>query len=307
MSGPAPPVELLAAIPATASLARGEFSVLHGGVSNHAWRCDAVDGAWFVRLAGAGGSHLGVDRAAECALLGATTAAGLAPALLYCDPGRGLLVTRFVEGGAWTREAARRPRNLQRVAGLLRRLHALPVPGGVCQRDFAATAAALRIAVGDDSARDSEARLCAEAGEKFRRLAACARGTVAPCHNDVHHLNLLDDGDRLWLVDWEYGGAGDPIYDLASLCCHHLLNDQERATLLNAYGERPGLDPERLAAACWTFDFVQWLWYRVAARRAEPSRRAEHVARAADLERRLSIRATADTAGRAERLLRCNN
>jgi Ser/Thr protein kinase RdoA (MazF antagonist) len=44
--------------------------------------------------------------------------------------------------------------------------------------------------------------------------------TFVSCHNDPNQSNLLSDGERLWLVDWETAGANDPMIDLASLCAH---------------------------------------------------------------------------------------
>jgi hypothetical protein len=55
------------------------------------------------------------------------------------------------------------------------------------------------------------------------------------CHNDVHHLNLVDDGSRLWLLDWEYAAIGDPYFDLASVCCYHNFNAEQRSMLLDFY------------------------------------------------------------------------
>jgi thiamine kinase-like enzyme len=71
----------------------------------------------------------------------------------------------------------------------------------------------------------------------------------------------------LRLVDWEYGGVGDPVFDVAGYLSHHLLDAGQAATLLDAYGA--GFDAARLQDARWAYDYVQWLWYRVAARMTE--------------------------------------
>jgi Ser/Thr protein kinase RdoA (MazF antagonist) len=81
------------------------------------------------------------------------------------------------------------------------------------------------------------------------------------CHHDLHHLNLLDDG-RLWLVDWEYGGRGDPLFDVAGFLALHELGPGPTATFLEAYGGLAPADAALLGAARWAFDYVQWLWYR---------------------------------------------
>ena len=39
---------------------------------------------------------------------------------------------------------------------------------------------------------------------------------TVPCHNDLLAENYLDDGERLWLVDWEYSGNNDPTFELGN-------------------------------------------------------------------------------------------
>ena len=39
-----------------------------------------------------------------------------------------------------------------------------------------------------------------------------------PCHNDLLAENYLDDGDRLWIVDYEYSGNNDPTFELGNTC-----------------------------------------------------------------------------------------
>lgn len=55
------------------------------------------------------------------------------------------------------------------------------------------------------------------------------------CHNDLLAANIMDDGERLWLVDWEYGGIGNPLFDLAGVSANAGLSDQLEAHLLEAY------------------------------------------------------------------------
>lgn len=73
------------------------------------------------------------------------------------------------------------------------------------------------------------------------RLALQPHLTLAPCHNDLNPGNVLYDGTRLWLVDWEGASMGDPIFDLASLIHWFLLDPRQEAALLRAYFQR---DPE---------------------------------------------------------------
>ncbi len=136
-----------------------------------------------------------------------------------------------------------------------------------------------------EAARDREAEIL-RASRVGLRSAGLAASAARACHNDLHHLNLLDDGDRLWLVDWEYGGVGDPLFDLASLACQHGYTAAERVALLDAYGAGDGNTAEMLDAACTAFDYVQWLWYLVWAAR-NPAAGHECAVRATVLAGRL--------------------
>jgi thiamine kinase len=243
---------------ATRELADGRVEPIEGGLSNRAWRLDAAGGAWFARLGHPGAASLGVDRASECVLLRAAAAAGLSPEVLACEPATDLLVIRFVGGASWQAADVPVEANLRRVAALLRRLHALPVPAGVQTVSYSQQAR--RLAAGLPTLADEEI-LHERAERVFTRLDG--RGfTPALCHHDLHHLNLLDDGRRLWLVDWEYGGLGDPLMDLAGFLAMHELAPAPTEFFLEAYGVLPPAERTLVEAARWVFDYVQWLWYR---------------------------------------------
>jgi thiamine kinase-like enzyme len=273
----------LAAHPAARAIADAPFTVIRGGLSNHAWRVDHDGCGYFVRLGGGGSESLGVDRRSECHLLAAVSTAGLAPKVLVCDPSADLLVTRLVGAETWTRQAARETGNLRRIGAALRVLHSLPLRAGIARVNFAAQARFLEDQLGaTESAHAAVRRVAASA---FETLAGREQ-IVALCHNDLHHLNILDDGDRLWLVDWEYGGCGDPLFDLASFLCQQESNHEERRVLLSAYAGDAAIPISLVEAACSAFDYVQWLWYRLRSAN-DPDDAAGHSSRAESIAQRL--------------------
>ena len=280
---------------ATRALADAPFVRIAGGLSNHAWRVGRGVDACFVRL-GRAERLPGADLGNECRVLEATARAGLSPRVVRCDPGRRLLVTRWVAGSAHRRP----PLPAAAVAAVgraLAALHRLRVPAGVRVLDFATQARELEALVG----AQGPASLQSQAGAAFSRLHATARETVL-CHNDLNALNLLWDREgRLWLVDWEYAGRGDAALDLASFASQHGLESRARAGLLHAYRAAGGtVDAGRLALARWAFDYVQWLWYRAALVRPGAGI-AARVARARSGTLETALRR------RASRVLRCNN
>ena len=54
-------------------------------------------------------------------------------------------------------------------------------------------------------------------------------------HHDLLPANLIDDGKRLWLIDWEYGGFGTAMFDLANLSSNGSLNEANETELLERY------------------------------------------------------------------------
>jgi thiamine kinase-like enzyme len=58
-------------------------------------------------------------------------------------------------------------------------------------------------------------------------------------HNDLVAANVIDDGRRLWLVDWEYSGFNSPLFDLAGLASHNALSEDQEEWLLEHYFEAP--------------------------------------------------------------------
>ena len=78
------------------------------------------------------------------------------------------------------------------------------------------------------------------ADEAFRLLGQV---DVVFCHNDLLAANFIDDGSRLWLVDWDYAGFNSPLFDLANLASHAGLDAEQEAWVLSTYfGRTPDVE-----------------------------------------------------------------
>jgi len=221
---------------------------LGGGLTNRNYRVqtDAVD--CVVRVSTSGAETLGVDREREHANSIAAAAAGVGAPVLDYRPDLGLLVVGFIPSRTFTPADVRA--SLPRVAAALRRLHAGPVFSGrfdmlALQRTYAATVAAQGLRVPDGYA---------EAGEAAARVAAALAEDpepLVPCHNDLLAANLLDDGETLHIIDYEYSGMNESAFELGNLAQENALDDDELAALVAAYDQAPGgePDPRRVARA----------------------------------------------------------
>jgi thiamine kinase-like enzyme len=226
--------------------------VSHGAV-NRVTRVVSSAGDWAVRMAGPGDEALIVSRVGEHRAQTAAARLGVAPAVIYAEPHNGLLVSQWIEAPVASLELFRTAMGLSRVARQLRALHDGPVPSG------------LRVIDADSIVRDYLEGARAGAGPVSRTalLAAEKRSRErlkSPnplfCHNDLHHLNVLD-GSQIWFVDWEYAGVGDPLFELAGIVGYHDLNAAQTDALLAAYG---GIQREALMPWVTLFDVIHALW-----------------------------------------------
>jgi thiamine kinase len=229
-----------------------------GGLVNETYRVLRDGTAYALRVAAANPYELGVDRHWERQVLEAACAAHLAPAVEHFDPARGVLITRWQAGQSWTAAAVRRPANIRRMAGLMRRIHALPVPTPArlmppakwidyySSGAHSGAAAALRPA----------------AALRLEMLARLPVEAPALCHSDLHPLNLIDRGASLILLDWEYAHASDPLWDLAGWSANNDLHDSLQSDLLRSYLLRSptGTEYMRLRLLGWLYDYVCLLW-----------------------------------------------
>lgn len=203
-------------------------------------------------------AQLRVDRRSEQAALAAAGAAGLAPHVLACDPASGVLITRWIDEPVWTPERARSPENIELIGALLRRLHRVPAPPKVRVLDLVTlingyweTILARGIPV---------ARQFQDQHEVIRKLLQeRGNGRQCLCHNDLHAGNIIGSGNSVRLLDWEYSGLGEPLFDLASYSQSNNLTDEQCETLLSAYGATNEAR-QRFAVERQLFDWVSVLW-----------------------------------------------
>lgn len=218
-----------------------EISILAGGMTNRNYRVSCGGSDYVVRLGQDLPQH-GVMRFNELAAARAAHAAGLSPEVVYaCD---GLMVSRFIAGRTLQPADVREPRCFARVVALLQRCHS-----GMAQwlhgpalmfwvfqviRNYAVT---LQAIPGHILERDLP---------RLMQMAQQLEGCVGPvdivfAHNDLLSANLIDDGQRLWLIDWDYAGFNSPLFDLANLSANNGFSPEDDARLLALYF---GAEPE---------------------------------------------------------------
>ena len=210
-----------------------ELEELPGGITNRNYKVVSAAGNRMARVCE---DHrvLGIDRRNEVACQGAAAALGIAPEIVYHE--EGILVSEFIEAQTLADSDVREAAALRRLAQVLRHLHGSrdSLSGEML---YFCPFQTVRTYVGN--ARELGAHLPETIDSVLEDMIWLSE-EISPfrpalCHNDVLAANILDDGDRLWLVDWEYGGMGNPLFDLAGVCGNCGLEREEEVLLLSAY------------------------------------------------------------------------
>jgi thiamine kinase len=243
---------------------------LGSGLVNESFRVERGGRVYSLRVPAAEAADLGLDREWECRVLERAGACGLAPYIECCEPRQGVVVARWVPGCAWTPEQARRTENVEKIAQLACRVHALPPPAPARVQTPAGWIAHYREALVRRGA-DPLHPLCLDrrrfdltvpVGSRLQALAALAPAPPVLCHSDLHAQNLVLGDRQLVLLDWEYAHVSEAFWDLAGWSCNSDLSAEARAQLLAAYLGRPptGEDAMRLGHLSWLYDYVCVLW-----------------------------------------------
>ena len=194
-----------------------------------------------------------ISRANELASAKAAHAAGISPEVVHWEPGA--LVIRWVEGHTLTEQEVRQQANLERIVPLLKRCHQQiplyfrgPAPMlWVFQvvRDYGQT-------LGESTSRHHADLV------RYLELSAQLERVIGPIdvvfgHNDLLAANIIDDGEQLWLIDWEYAGFNSPLFDLGGLASNNELTAEQESWLLECYFEgvpTDGLKAQYAAMKC---------------------------------------------------------
>lgn len=220
---------------------------LSGGLTNRNLKVSTASGDYVARISSNKSSLLAIDRRSEYE--NSKIAAGIgvgAPVFDYL-PDFGLLVIGYIPGKTYSEIDV--SNNLGRIASTCKLLH----NADPFTRDFDMFAI-----------QENYQKLVTESGFRFpegyhkyanqisrmkNALAVLDEGRV-PCNNDLLPANFIDDGEKLWLIDYEYSGNNDACFELGNIWSEAKLPLAALEELVTAY--YGGSHPEKLARA-WLF------------------------------------------------------
>ncbi len=239
-SQPAAPAELDALFDQVPSLAGGDRTVteLPGGLTNKNFKIDTENGSFVARLASSGGELLAINREHEYRNSVRAAAAGVGAEVVDYRPDLGLLLLGFIEGRTLGNADIGGPAMLPRIARACRQLHSGERFDGdfdmfEIQRGYRAVTAERGIAI-PDGYDDLSGEFAA-----MREALSVRAEPAVPCNNDLLAANFIDDGGKIWLIDYEYSGNNDACFELGNIGAECQLDQDQLAVIVTEYYGRP--------------------------------------------------------------------
>jgi thiamine kinase-like enzyme len=231
-----------------------------GGLTNRVYRL----GDYCLRIPGKGTEEY-INRLHEAVAAREAARAGVSPEVLHLDGATGVMVTRFIDGAeTMTPHAFKtRPGSPARSGQAFRQLHDSGAVFPFRFELFAMIDDYLKVLSTKDVALPAGYHdVVGEANEAVRTALASHPLPLVPCHCDPLCENFLDTGERMWIVDWEYSGMNDPMWDLGDLSVEGQFDAGQEEEMIRAYfgGEPRAAERGRIIIYKAMCDLLWTLW-----------------------------------------------
>lgn len=230
---------------------RTSIAELSGGLTNRNFRIDTPEGKYVARISSNSSSLLSIDRGSE--FINSTIAGKgkVGAEVLDYLPGEGLLLISYIEGKTFG--AADVSSNVSRIAQSLRGLHSLDhfdheFNMFTTQKNYLGIVQSQGFRM-----PDGYLNFAPQIDEIKKAFTVLFDGLV-PCNNDLLPGNFIDDGEKIWLIDYEYSGNNDACFEIGNVWAEAFLPLDALEDLVTAYYGQ--YRPDKVARA--------WLWALVA-------------------------------------------
>ena len=213
---------------------------LEGGITNLNFLVSDSGSKSVVRLGSDIPEHL-VYRSNEIIVSEAAYQIGVSPKLIYNEPG--VLVLEFIESKTLEPKTVRE--NLNKIIPIIRKIHD-EIPNKLSGQPqifwvFYVIKYYSNYFLNNNSSHISLIPSLLKKAEKLEKLSSPRE--IVFGHNDLLAANFLDDGSKIWVVDWEYGGFNDPLFDIGGLSSNNDLDENLENEVLEMYfKEKPSKD-----------------------------------------------------------------
>ncbi len=234
-----------------------------GGLTNLVFQVDHGGEQYVLRLPGKGTEEY-INRANEAQAAKEAARVGVSPDVVFVDVAKGILVTRLID-----RAITMSPENFKgrkgtpaRAGDVLRRLHQSDAKFNFRFELFAMIDDYLRILATKDIELPAGYHDVVTEAEAVRAALNAHPLPLVACHCDPLCENFLDTGQRMWLVDWEYSGMNDPMWDLGDVSVEGQFTPEQDEEMIRAYfgGEPAAADRGRIVIYKAMCDLLWTLW-----------------------------------------------
>ena len=208
---------------------------IKGGLTNQNFLVQENSKKFFVRLGDDMPEH-NVSRSKELIASNAAAEIDLSPAVVYNT--KGVLVLEYIEGAMLSTDSI--DDKLKSAISLIKKIHSeMSKKLYGHSVNFGAFDAIKRYAKLLKNHKSSYTQLLPSLLFQVDKLEInTSPYDIVFCHNDLIFTNFLDDEDRLWIVDWEYSGFNNPLFDLGDFASHCNFSENKEIFLLENYFEK---------------------------------------------------------------------
>ncbi len=211
-----------------------EVEKLSGGLTNTNFKVSTPGGRYVVRLASDNSDLLAIDRNNEYVNSVRAAEAGVgAPVIEHLETPN-VLVVGYIDGHTLSASDLQHGHLLERVAASCRQLHGAKR----FQSDFnmfAMQQRYLELTTSRGFRIPDDYRDFGDLFIRVRRAMEVLPEPTVPCNNDLLAENFIDDGERVWIIDYEYSGNNEPSFELGNIWSESNLSLDQLAVLVRSY------------------------------------------------------------------------
>ncbi len=234
-----------------------------GGLTNHTYKVTMSNGQiYVVRIPGEGTEEM-IVRSDEMVSTKLACELGVDAEMLYFGED-GAKVTRYIENAVtMSAETIKAPERIAQVADIFKKMHSCKVDTKVPFEVFEMAMGYEKI-INDNNVPmfDDYAEIKAQVMAIKAEVDAAVEIKKVPCHNDPLCENWVLGNDRMYLIDWEYAGMNDGMWDVADVSIEAGFDKECDRMLLSAYLDREPTvaDEKHFLASKIYVDFLWTLW-----------------------------------------------
>ena len=232
-----------------------------GGLTNLVYRVEHQGVAYLLRIPGKGTQDY-IDRGVEAHDAQVAADAGVSAPVLFFDANDGLMLAEYIEGTTLDVKGFKDLGCVSRSAAALKRMHQHSQRFRSRFDVFEKIDAFLKLLEKLDAPLPDGYEQVHREADEVRRVLNAKPTVLAPCHCDPLAENFIDNGEQVFIVDWEYAGNNDPMWDLGDLSVEAEFSAEQDAVLLEAYfeGEAPADQHGRMVMYKMLCDLLWTLW-----------------------------------------------